>query len=189
LNPESRSQTDLPGEGEVHERIRSLALGVDPSELHGLLAGYLCGGGQASRDSWLATVLLDPDAPRQGEGSGVLDQLYRCTSDQLADPGFGFELLLPGEGEALDRRTGALLGWCRGFLGGFGLAAGAKPPLSEESAEALEDMARIAASSPGFEDPETDEAALAEITEFVRVAALLLHGDCVMGRAARQRLH
>ena len=33
------------------------------------------------------------------------------------------------------------------------------------------------------------KAALAEIEEFVRVAALLLHGDCVMGSRHRQPLN
>ena len=36
---------------------------------------------------------------------------------------------------------------------------------------------------------EEDEEALAEIGEFVRVAALLIHGDCVLGPRHRQQLH
>ena len=36
---------------------------------------------------------------------------------------------------------------------------------------------------------EEDEAALSEIEEFVRVAALLMHGDCVLAAAHRQSLH
>jgi uncharacterized protein YgfB (UPF0149 family) len=84
----------------------------------------------------------------------------------------------------VDERAEALLGWCRGFLGGFGLSAGAEPALSPEAAEALEDLAKIAASRLSYDDPEGDEAALTEVAEFVRVAALLLHGDCV-GSARR----
>ena len=71
----------------------------------------------------------------------------------------------------------------------FGLAAGAKPPLSEESVEALGDTARIAASDPSYEDPEADEEALEEVTEFIRVAALLLHSDCVLGPRHRRKLN
>ena len=36
---------------------------------------------------------------------------------------------------------------------------------------------------------EEDEAALSELEEFVRVAVLLLHGDCVLGPRHRRRLN
>ncbi len=62
--------------------------------------------------------------------------------------------------------------------------------LSEEGEEALQDLARLAqASSDEFDSADEDEDALAEIEEFVRVAVLLLHGDCVMGARHRQRLN
>ena len=101
----------------------------------------------------------------------------------------GFALLLPDEDSAVAERADALLGWCRGFLGGFGLSAGAEPPLSPEASEALDDMSKIAASRLSYDDPEGDEAALVEVAEFVRVAALLLYGDCVGLPQARRRLH
>ena len=96
---------------------------------------------------------------------------------------------LPGADALLAERSGALFAWCRGFLGGFGLAAGPQPPLSEESREALSDLARLAAATAQEEGDQDDEDALAEIEEFVRVAALLLHGDCVLAPRHRQRLN
>ncbi|RBE00229.1 YecA family protein, partial [Xanthomonas oryzae pv. oryzae] len=90
----------------------------------------------------------------------------------------------------LAARTDALFDWCRAFLGGFGLAAQQRPALSEEGEEALQDLARLAqASSDDFDAADEDDTALAEIEEFVRVAVLLLHGDCVMGPRFRQRLN
>ena len=76
-------------------------------------------------------------------------------------------------------------------LGGFGLAAGASPPLSVEGGEALQDLARLAAASVQDidEDEEEDESALSELEEFVRVAVLLLHGDCVLGPRHRRSLN
>lgn len=179
---------DLPGHQAVAEDSRRHNLGIDASELHGLLAGYLCGGGQVSGRDWLRTILLDDQAPQPEEG-GTLDQLFRATSGQLVDADFGFVLLLPDPAQTLEQRANGLLGWCRGFLGGFGLSAGAKPPLSEESSEALEDLGKIAGSQLSYDDPEGDEQALEEVAEFVRVAVLLLHGDCVLGPARRRRLH
>lgn len=179
---------DLPGHEAVAEDVRRQGLGIDASELHGLLAGHVCGGGQLSGRDWLRTVMLDAQAPQPLEGD-VLDQLFRATTGQLVDADFGFALLLPDPAQSLEQRASGLLGWCRGFLGGFGLAAGASPPLSEESAEALEDLGKIAGSQLSYDDPEGDEQALEEVAEFVRVAALLLHGDCVLGQARHGRLH
>jgi uncharacterized protein len=179
---------DLPDHQGVAEEVRRLSLGIDASELHGLLAGYVCGGGQVTGRDWLRTVMLDDQAPHPVDGE-VLDQLFRATTGQLVDADFGFALLLPDPGQSLEQRAHGLLGWCRGFLGGFGLAAGANPPLSDESTEALEDVGKIAGSQLSYDDPEGDEQALEEVAEFVRVAALLLHGDCVLGPAQRRRLH
>ena len=61
--------------------------------------------------------------------------------------------------------------------------------LSEDSADALRDLAKMASSELSYEDPEGDEESLAEIVEFVRVAALLLHGDCVLGPRHRKSLN
>jgi uncharacterized protein len=49
--------------------------------------------------------------------------------------------------------------------------------------------ARFAAAPPQEEGDQEDEDALAEIEEFVRVAALLLHGDCVLAARHRRGMH
>lgn len=158
------------------------------SELHGALGGWLAGGGANGAD-WLARVTADPQQPAPDAGS-PLDALRRASAQQLDDRDFAFELLLPGAEATLPERAGALFDWCRGFLGGFGLATGARPPLSEEGEEALADLARLAQAAPEQGDDEAeDEDALAEIEEFVRVAVLLLHGDCVLAARHRQSLN
>jgi len=181
------ANTDLPSLPAVEAEIRQQALAMTSSELHGALCGWLAGGGAATRD-WPAKVLVDAGLETPAEHS-PFDQLREATAAQFGDRSFGFELLLPEADASLAVRSGALFDWCRGFLGAFGLAAGAKPPLSEEGAEALADLAKLAAAQPQDEGDEDDEAALVEIEEFVRVAALLLHGDCVMAAQHRARLN
>ncbi|HEY4555337.1 MAG TPA: UPF0149 family protein, partial [Lysobacter sp.] len=117
------------------------------------------------------------------------DRLREATAAQLSDRSFEFELLLPESDAPLVERSGALFDWCRGFVGAFGLAAGQATTLSDESREALADLAKLAAAQPQEDGDEEDEEALVEIEEFVRVAALLLHGDCVLAREHRQRLN
>lgn len=179
------SETDLPGWDEVAEAAERAQLSSTPAELHGALCGWLAAGGGDSR-SWPALVLADPMLPAPANGD-VLDRLRTASVAQLADTDFGFELLLP-KAEDLADRAGAMFAWCRAFIGGFGLALGEKK-LSEDSEEALGDIANLAAARVDDVDPEGDEEALTEIEEYLRMATLLLHADCAMGSQHRQRLH
>lgn len=181
------SDVELPGWNEVESAIAAHALAMSPAELHGALSGWFAGGGADTPD-WLAKVMADPGLPPIPHDT-PLDALRAASAGQLGDRGFGFELLLPGGDATLGERSGALFDWCRGFLGAFGLAAGANPPLSEEGGEALADMAKLAMASPQEDGDEEDEEALAELEEFVRVAALLLHGDCVLAPGHRRSLN
>lgn len=178
---------DLPDIADVAAASRQSGLAMDASELHGALCGWLAGGGTAD-DTWLSRALADDQLQAPATGS-ALDQLRECAVAQLEDRSFAFDLLLPPADRPLDERAEALFAWCQGFLGAFGLAAGAAPPLSEEGQEALQDLARLAQASPESSDDEEDEDALAELEEFVRVAVLLLHGDCVLGPRHRRSLN
>jgi uncharacterized protein len=189
MTNEAPTPDSLPLHPEVQDDADALALGADASELHGSLCGYLCGGGQSSRSDWLSRLAIEGDAGSTPSADSALDRLYQASCGQLGDPGLGFELLLPDDDAPLEERTEALLSWCRGFLGGFGLAAGAEPALGADAAEALEDLSRIAASSVSLEDADADEDSLMEISEFVRVAAMLLYGDSHMQARARGTLH
>lgn len=178
---------DLPAAAALDAEIRTLALSVTAWELHGGLCGWLAGGGAPNPD-WLAQVLADPALPAVTAGS-ALDDLRVASAAQLADRSFEFGLLLPDADASLSERSGALFDWCRGFLGGFGLAAGSAPTLTDDSKEALSDLAKLAAAQPQDDGDEEDEEALVELEEFVRVAALLLHGDCALAAQHRQRFN
>jgi uncharacterized protein len=180
---------EIPASDEVAEAARALDLGATAPELHGALCGWLAGGGEDTI-AWPARVLADAGVRSPAPGS-ALDQLRKATVAQLGDGDFSFQLLLGEDDQPLRQRAQALFDWCRSFLGGFGLASGAQPPLSEEGAEALQDLARLAGASVDDidEDEDEDDAALSELEEFVRVAALLLHGDCVLGPRHRRSLN
>lgn len=177
----------LPALEDVALESQSAGLATDPSELHGGLCGWLAGGGRNAPD-WIAAVMADENLPAEPP-DGALARMRAATAAQLADRDFDLQLLLPEEEASLALRSGALFAWCRGFLGGFGLAAGREPPLSDEGRESLADLARFAAATAQDDGDEEDEEALAEIEEFVRVAALLLHGDCVLGPRHRQQFN
>jgi len=181
------SEIELPSVSAIEAESRHLALAASPFELHGGLCGWLAGGGASVRE-WPAKVLADDALPTPA-ANGALDELRLASAAQLADRSFDFALLLPEADASLAERSGALFEWCRGFLGGFGLSAGSRPKLSEEGAEALGDLAKLAAAQAQTDGDEEDEEALVEIEEFVRVAVLLLHGDCVLAAQHRQKLN
>ncbi|WP_374249054.1 UPF0149 family protein [Thermomonas sp.] len=178
------ASNELPDWIEVAQVADRMQLASTPAELHGALCGWLSGGG-ADATGWPALVLADPGLPAPKAGD-ALDRLRCASAAQLADPGFGFELLLP-EDAGTKPRAEALFAWCRAFLGGFGLAVGQRP-LSEEGQEALGDLANLAGAQLDTEEDD-DEESLAEIEEYLRMAVLLLHADCVLGARQRQRLH
>ncbi len=174
----------MPAWADAVAASEAMRLALTPPELHGAACGWLAGGGAPARvgEAWDLDAETGPLDPR-------LAALVASTHRQLEDPGFGLQLLLPDDGATVALRADALFDWCRAFLGGFGLAAGATPPLSEEANEALADLARLAAAEPDAGEGDGEAEALAEIEEFVRVAVLLLHGDCVLATRRRRDLH
>lgn len=162
---------------ELGEAIARLRIGVSASDLHGSLTGYLCAGGEAEAHTWPDALELDPSGDGCN-GDAIVARLYRLCRAQLEDDEFGFEPLLPGDERPLTERGDALVEWCRGFLGGIGLAGGAaNAMLSENAAEILRDLGTIAASRFDYDGDEGDEAALIEVLEFVRIGVLLLHAE------------
>lgn len=183
----STSSPELPPLADVAAEASGLGLAMSAPELHGATCGWLAGGGDAG-PGWLGRVMADDAQPSPAQG-GALERLLVASAAQLEDRDFGFELLLPEADATLEERSGALFDWCRGFLGAFGLAAGAAPKLSDEATEALSDLAKLAMATAQADGDQEDEAALAEIEEFVRVATLLLHGDCVLAGRHRRSMH
>lgn len=176
-----------------HDRLEtllaSLQAGVGAAELHGALSGFLGAGGRAPADAWGEALALDAVHEAQaagGAGAVELRELFESTAAALADEDDAFEPLLPDDDASLGQRADAMVDWCRGFLGGVGLAnPRARGSLSEDAEEAISDLGRIAASELSVEDGEADEEAFAEVLEYVRVAALLLRDEC----AAAARRH
>lgn len=182
------SQADLPEYAQVNQDARRYGLGIDAAELHGSVCGYLSAGGELRPETWLHQLQFHGADPALPRGS-ALEALLGASRTQLQDQQLGFDLLLPPTSAPLAERADRLLDWCRGFLGGFGLAGSDRARLGAEADEALGDLAKIAASRLAYEDPEEDESALAEVTEFVRIAVMLLYGECVLAAQSRQRLH
>lgn len=172
------------------ELLVKLRFGIGPSDLHGSLTGYLCGGGVADSRGWLAALELDADATVEDIPHAVLSDLYEQCAAWFDDPELNFEPLLPPADTALENRADALVDWCRGFLGGLGLAGVShRHGLSADGVEILKDFGTIAATRFEYADGEEDETALTEVIEFIRVGVLLLHAEILAASPASATLH
>jgi len=176
---------------QLAELLATSHFGIGPSDLHGSLTGYLCGGGVADAGDWLGALELDVDAAEAALiPADVMKYLYEQCAAWFDDPDLAFEPLLPAADTALARRADALVEWCRGFLGGLGLAGVSRQHgLSSEGAEILRDFGTIAGTRFEYADSEEDENALSEVIEFIRVGVLLLHAEILGAAPGSATLH
>jgi uncharacterized protein YgfB (UPF0149 family) len=142
---------------------------TDPAEAHGSLAGALCASDNYGLDDWLAEIL--PEGAQAGAAGACLRELYDATRSALASEQMGFDLLMPDDDEPIERRATALTLWCNGFVYGLGTGGAADPArLPGDAGEIVRDLAEITrAGVDEREGLEANEAALAELVEFVRV--------------------
>jgi yecA family protein len=148
---------------------------VSAAEAHGMLTGMLCVNNDIDADDWLAQVMGEaPDELDDGEDE-AMNALYADTRILLDAVDFSFDLFLPDDDVSLTERVSALSEWCQGFLYGIGYAGSTRfwPGDCPEVLRDLVDISLLDENAVG----EEDEAAYAEIREFVRVSVQLIRGD------------
>jgi len=169
--------------------LSASALAPSPAEAHGMLCGLICAGHPQAEGVWLAEVepvfprgdLLAEAATRQCLAD--LNDLAKRTRAGIEGPELGLRVLLPTEEAPLRERAEAVYDWCRGFLYALGLAGVGERDLSGDTREVFRDLSDITRLDLGdLDEGEENEAALAEIVEFLRVAAMLFHEERVAAR-------
>jgi uncharacterized protein YgfB (UPF0149 family) len=101
--------------------------------------------------------------------------LYEETLGRLREAESLFEPLLPDDDEPLVARSAAMALWCSGFL--FGLGAGGVRDFSvlpEDVREIAGDIAEISRAGVDGGESEEDEAAYAELVEYLRAGVTLV---------------
>lgn len=162
---------------DLERDVAEYLIGTSVAAVHGGLAGLAAGGAQATLGE--ALQLLEIDVNRAPPEDSALAALAERTWRAYRD-GFVAELQLPADSLALGDRVAAMVEWIDGFLGGFGVSGVATDQLDEDSLEALDDLVQLARAETDLDGEsddgadETDEAALMELIEFVRVATMLL---------------
>ena len=156
----------------------------DAAQAHGLLSSRLAVAGADGGLDWLLQVLegTDESDALRSECAALLNTLFQDTLRQLSERLSEFAPLLPDDGDSPSVRAAALAHWCEGFLHGLvsvdhGEALRerlARDPL----ADIIRDMLQLTRADVGEDnDDETNEAAYAEIVEYVRVAVQLTYEE------------
>ncbi len=177
---------------EVARVLNDVAAELPAAEAHGCLCGALCADDDYALSRWLIEIAPEPGHEGQLEQpESVLRLLFRSTAESLQGDGMSFAPLLPDDDSPLSMRTEALAHWAQGFL--YGLAAGEigrRADLPAAVHEVLRDFAEIGRATLDQEgdapepDAEADEAAFAEVHEFVRVGVQLVYDELLPLRRA-----
>jgi yecA family protein len=163
---------------------------ANAAESHGILCGLLCVRSRAEPAEWTGLFLEEnePGDAFAAECARLLGRLREQTIRQLDSPDYDFRPLLPGESKGLAQRTQLLGNWCSGYLYGLGMA-GDEPfqRLSDEAREFVADLGEITRIDAEPEPGEENEAALTEVSEYVRVGVLMVYEDLRVYRESRGR--
>src|ERR1043165_9389630 len=87
---------------QLAELLASSHFGIGPSDLHGSLTGYLCGGGVADARDWLRARGPEVEAADPAAiPADVMAYLYEQCAAWFDDPDLAFEPLLPASDASL----------------------------------------------------------------------------------------
>jgi len=163
----------------VTNKLSQQGIIVDAAEVHGILCGMLCGGMSLTDQKWLEAL---SETINQGDAFSdqthhLLTSLFNQTCQQLLEPEFALNLLLPEDQAPINDRGAALINWVQGFMLGFGLHQQDLMQCSEDVKEALEDFSDISRMEEPMDDDEESEKALFEVEEYVKISAILCFSE------------
>jgi len=148
---------------------------IHGSELHGVLTGLICAGYSFENSDYLKMLndMFNNSEPLPNKLRMTIKLLFGQVWSDILNDSYSFNLLLPDDDDSLIERGHALGKWVQGFNLGFGLQQHKSTQFSADVKEVLQDFAEIANLSDEIEEDETTEQAYFEISEYVRISALL----------------
>lgn len=156
---------------------------TEAAEAHGTLAGALCAATAYVLEDWLGEIL--PSGRADKVITETFRALYDTTARELRGAEMSFQVLLPEDDRPIVERAEALGQWCQGFLYGLGTSriedVNRLPGDAGEIVRDLGEITRIGVDAA--DSVESNEAAYADLVEFVRVGVQLLFEELEPYRA------
>lgn len=164
---------------QLEQRMQRGDIPISTAQAHGSMTGLFCIDPSVNYRFWFENLFEGGESGRSLEDDCVdlLSALFDSTLSDVYSDDFCFELFLPDDDLPLSDRAIALSEWCEGFLYGLGYKAG-KREWPGDCSELLRDIVEISRLDPAAEG-ETDEAALSELTEYIRMGVYLIRMELV----------
>jgi len=154
-------------------------LGVSASECHGVICGLICGGVNVEDNSWFGAF---KDLMNDGMGlpidlKNLLQSIFESSVNEFVGGEYQVKLLLADDNQPLSQVAFSLAQWSESFMAGFGIGDGAKKKLTKEVNEAMSDLGQISQIDTEIEDDEESQRSFEEISEYVRLSAILCFSE------------
>ncbi|MEM7294324.1 MAG: UPF0149 family protein [Pseudomonadota bacterium] len=177
--------SESPEYNDVEQALNTASAELGAAECHGMFCGVLCASGQLNVEAMANQLLTTADSANaaQREAVGTLGAMLNASVEQLQGEAFDLELMLPADDSPLPDRSLALGLWCQGFV--TGLSAGGltrDTDLQKDANELLLDITNISRTLQDVEsmadaEGEEEEAAFAEVEEYVRLGVMYIHEE------------
>lgn len=171
---------ELPEYDLVADALKRSGQESDAAECHGALCALLCTVDRLIAAQWLAmTMSTEKAAALPADILATLGTLFEVTAQQIDNPDFDFQLLIPGDNSMLDVRVEGISHWCQGFLLGLGLGGVTTiDNLPGDLPELVNDFVKISrADTLSLDDESASESAFMEIVEYIRVGCLMFREE------------
>lgn len=166
---------------ELNNLLIDARAGSRAAECHGFICGYLCVNKELHEDTFKRYLLTDTmDQDLQDLCFEKFTELAAKITREITDGQFELQLMLPDDSCTMSERGEALIQWCEGFLSGLGVAGiNNLELLTMDSRELIQDLYKICRLNVDDMDEsgEDEESAFMELTEYVRMGAILLHEE------------
>ncbi len=171
---------DMPSWDDAADSLFNAGQTLNPSALHGAMAGLLGAGFSPHTEQHFAATVAALEKALAinltGDLVDFVSRLSLATLSAIQDADYTFQPLLPSDDNSLEERLMSISEWSRGFLLGFtqGITQreAAGEPIPGMTAEALKDMAAIAQVDPEGTDSEEAERQLDDVIDYIRFAAI-----------------
>lgn len=162
---------------ELNDLLRQSGSSACAADCHGFLSAQSCISEYPETDIW--QEYLDLRSDDEALVRQCHEMIHAVLSDirkSLFSADFDFQLLIPDDDVALPDRVDALSEWCHGFLNGFALGDSPEFILArEDSRELIENFTRICHIGVEEVGDDSDERALFELIEYVRLGAVYIY--------------
>lgn len=159
----------------INITLESASLFINAAEMHGILSGIACGGGDLKGHAWRPdfNCIVNEGEALPVAVKKIVDVLFTTIVKECNGNSLNFRLLLPDDDLPIVERVEAVSHWAQGFLAGFGLVQQELSNVNmgiQELIRDIRDVSQLALDIEG--EDEESEMAYVDIVEYLRIGGM-----------------